>query len=89
MNKSQYAAQIAALGLSVFAAVVQSTAAQAQSMKPRAAAVARACRTDLNQYCAGVQRGGGRIVACLKANQDKLSPACQNAFAAAMQSSAR
>ncbi len=88
MTRNQCGVQIAALGLSVFA-VVQSAPAQAQGKNPRAAAVAQACRSDLNQYCAGVQPGGGRIVACLKANESKLSAGCQSAFVSARKSSAQ
>ena len=35
------------------------------------------CRTDVQKLCANVQPGGGRIVACLRQNKDKLSDACK------------
>lgn len=35
------------------------------------------CRADVQKLCPDVQPGGGRIVACLKQNQDKLSEACK------------
>jgi hypothetical protein len=35
-----------------------------------------ACRADTKSLCADVQRGGGRKLACLKANEAKLTPAC-------------
>jgi hypothetical protein len=34
------------------------------------------CRADSKALCADVERGGGRKVACLKANEAKLSPDC-------------
>ena len=36
-----------------------------------------ACKADVATHCAGLQKGGGRIVQCLTANRDKLSPGCQ------------
>ena len=36
-----------------------------------------ACRADVDKLCAGVPPGGGRILACLKANQAQVSPACK------------
>ncbi len=35
-----------------------------------------ACRADVLAHCAGVEAGGGKRIACLKANIDKLSPEC-------------
>ncbi len=63
----------AALGLSVTA-----TLARAQQ-----SAVREACAADYKALCPNVQRGGGRIVACLKDNADKLSAGCQKALMAA------
>ncbi len=40
-----------------------------------------ACREDIAKYCADVKGGRGRIIACLKANHDRLSPGCQAAGA--------
>ncbi len=36
-----------------------------------------ACRPDVERLCAGIPPGGGRIAACLKANQAQVSPACK------------
>jgi hypothetical protein len=41
----------------------------------------QACRADYEQFCSGVQRGGGRILACLKSHANELSPECQQALA--------
>jgi Cysteine rich repeat len=48
---------------------------------PPAAANERAammiCRADAQNLCANVQPGGGRIAACLRENEFKLSPGCR------------
>ncbi len=36
-----------------------------------------ACRADVEKLCAGIPPGGGRISACLRANQAKVSPECK------------
>src|SRR5215475_15136460 len=37
-----------------------------------------ACNAELQQFCAGVQPGGGRMLACLKEHRDQVSPACRS-----------
>jgi len=39
-----------------------------------------ACRDDAKKFCASVQPGGGRLMACLQDKQSGLSPACQAAL---------
>ena len=36
-----------------------------------------ACQADVERLCAGIPKGGGRIAACLKANEAQVSPACK------------
>ena len=43
----------------------------------------QACGRDYQANCAGVPPGGGHAIACLAANQAKLSPGCQRALAMA------
>ena len=43
------------------------------------AALREACGDDAQRLCAGVQPGGGRIVACLKEHKDSLSDRCKQA----------
>jgi hypothetical protein len=43
------------------------------------AAIRAACAEDAQKLCAGVQPGGGRIVACLKEHKDSLSDRCKQA----------
>ena len=42
-----------------------------------------ACMGDYEKYCKGVTPGGGRIIACLAKESDKLTPACKKVLAAA------
>ena len=39
--------------------------------------VKEACADDLQQYCATVKPGDGRIAQCLREHKDKLSPECK------------
>ncbi len=39
--------------------------------------IKEACADDLQQFCAGVKPGGGKIAQCLKAHKDKLSAECK------------
>ena len=47
------------------------------NLKQDLRAVGEACEQDIHTHCSGVQPGGGRIGACLKKNQDTLSPQCK------------
>ena len=53
--------------------------AAAQSAQSSAATIREACADDARKLCAGVQTGGGRIVACLKEHKDSLSVGCRQA----------
>ena len=39
-----------------------------------------ACRADYEALCSGTQPGGGRVQACLKKNDSKLSSGCRAAL---------
>ncbi len=39
-----------------------------------------ACRQDVQTLCPGVQRGGGRIMACLKSHAPEVSSGCKTAI---------
>jgi len=43
------------------------------------AAIRAACTADAKKFCAAVQPGGGRVVACLKEHKDELSDGCKKA----------
>jgi hypothetical protein len=51
------------------------------------AALRAGCAADAQKLCAGVQPGGGRILACLKEHKDALSDQCKQAAAQATGSS--
>jgi hypothetical protein len=42
-----------------------------------------ACMGDYQKYCKSVTPGGGRIIACLAKESDKLTPACKKVLEAA------
>ncbi|PTW52899.1 Cysteine rich repeat-containing protein [Breoghania corrubedonensis] len=77
--------RVTSIALLAFACATPATVmAQTQmtpEMRAKARKVAQACKTDLKQYCQGIQPGGGRIVACLQANAVNLAPTCQAALA--------
>ena len=57
------------------------TPAQGQvGASPAQRQAAQACAPDIRAHCANVQRGGGRILACLQQHSEKLSPACAQAL---------
>ena len=40
----------------------------------------KACKPDREKYCAGVEKGGGRVMACMKEHAAQLSPGCKSAI---------
>ena len=51
-----------------------------QQMRSQAMSLIQICRTDYERLCHDVQPGGGRILGCLGASAEKLSPACRIAL---------
>jgi Cysteine rich repeat len=47
----------------------------------RAAAVGRACKADVKQFCADVKPGKGAIADCMKSHAADLSDGCKEAMA--------
>jgi cysteine rich repeat protein len=45
--------------------------------------VARACKSEAEQFCKWVRPGGQRIIVCLKEKVAELSPACVTALRSA------
>ena len=54
-----------------------------QGARAQTAAQQEACAADYQSFCVGVMPGGGRILACLKKNEAKLSPECKKAMTGA------
>ena len=65
--------------LRVLLVVCAAIAAQSALAQDQLAAIRAACAEDAQKLCAGVQPGGGRIVACLKEHKDSLSDRCKQA----------
>jgi Cysteine rich repeat len=65
----------AAISLAAIASAGSSALAQqAEAMKY--------CKADVARLCPGVQMGGGRIIACLKAHKEEVSIGCGKAIQA-------
>jgi hypothetical protein len=64
-----------------FAVILLGTLVSGAAMAQTAAEQA-ACKPDYEKFCKGVMPGGGRIIACLAKQKDKLSAACQKVVAA-------
>jgi Cysteine rich repeat len=41
---------------------------------------AEGCKADIEKYCKDVKPGDGRVLACLYANSEKISPRCEYAL---------
>jgi hypothetical protein len=67
----------------IFAALQASaggaTLAQSAQGGDQLAAIRSACAEDAQKFCANVQSGGGRILACLKEHKESLSDKCRQA----------
>jgi len=51
------------------------------AMKAKIEAWRQACQDDVQKFCSDVQTGHGKIIKCLRTNQDSLSQACQDQLA--------
>ncbi len=55
-------------------------AAQLERFVAALSYVANECDADIDQYCAGVEAGEGRILACLDAQSSNIQPRCTQAL---------
>jgi len=72
------------MALTVMTAAADVTVAQAQvtpEMRARLKTFVQACGADNKRFCQGVQRGGGRVVACLQSHASELSSQCSAVLA--------
>jgi len=58
-------------------------ASQAACAQELTAEQRSACMGDYEKYCKGVAPGGGRIIACLAKEGEKITPACRIVLTAA------
>ena len=47
-----------------------------QKLAARAEKLESACAGDIRKYCSNVTRGEGRMIYCMQAHEDKISPKC-------------
>jgi hypothetical protein len=48
-----------------------------KQMTAKVRAWRQACQDDVQEFCAGIQPGGGNLLRCLRQHQDQLSKTCQ------------
>jgi hypothetical protein len=80
-RRSQHALRI--LGTAVLGSLAGVLAAQAaaQSIAARIEEIRAACRSDFEQYCAGIPPVSRAAIACLEQNAARTSPACRQVLA--------
>ncbi len=66
-----------------FAAALALVAVSSASAQDFSAEQRAACKADYDQFCKGTLPGGGRVLACLSKNNEKLSAACKKVVAEA------
>jgi hypothetical protein len=44
-----------------------------------------ACKADIETFCKGIKPGGGRLWACIKSNEDRISQGCRDHIAMAQE----
>jgi Cysteine rich repeat len=67
----------------LFTTAILLCVSQTVSAQELTAAQRDACMGDYERYCKSVVPGGGRIIACLAKESDKLTPACKKVLEAA------
>jgi hypothetical protein len=82
--KTRFVAALPMLGVACpITPVVAQTPAQdvtAAMQGELATQVLESCNSELSQYCAEVEVGGGRVAQCLKDHAAELSPGCDQAL---------
>jgi hypothetical protein len=75
--KDKLFSSVSCLLLSMAISSVSVASPQAAQSGDQLAAIRTACADDAQKYCATVQPGGGRVIACLKDHKDSLSDKCR------------
>jgi hypothetical protein len=73
---------LALLCMGLLAASLPRAALAQDALQKRRQEAMVACTEDLARYCGDVPPGGGRLIACMRANADKLSQRCFQAMTA-------
>ena len=69
----------------IFATLGLSASVAFAADQPSNSGARGACKADSEKLCPGVERGHGRIAACLRQNEAQVSAACKDAMAKAAQ----
>jgi hypothetical protein len=67
------------LSFAALAPVANAATSASDAMKNN---VTQACQSDIQKYCSDVSTGGGKVMACLKSHEDKLSSGCSKQWQA-------
>jgi len=78
--RSPIAASILVVATASWGPIASAQPQISPEMRNQAMSLAQICRTDYERLCHDVQPGGGRILTCLSASAEKLSPACRSAL---------
>ena len=81
--------RLTALGTLGATLILCTLPAQAQTqptpeMRAKAYKVIRVCKADIQQFCKGIEYGGGRVAQCLQQHQASVRPDCRTALTEAM-----
>ncbi len=71
---------LAAFAVLLLAATGAGAAEDTQTVEELVEHVIEACQPEIENYCGQVTPGGGRLLACFYAHQDKLSGRCEYAL---------
>jgi hypothetical protein len=77
MKRVTRAGLMTVIGVCSLSVLAQETQRQAS------ANVSTDCKEDLQTFCKNVDPGGGRLLACLQANYERLAANCKSALTAA------
>jgi Cysteine rich repeat len=71
-----FLASLAVLSLGSASAQTDITKAIQEKLAAEAAKLENSCADDIKKYCSDVTPGEGRMIYCMQAHEDKISPKC-------------